>query len=411
MNVVRGETGLYGEIIVLRPLVQRWAAPAHLVSLLFPLGHSAEDIVPLFQRSRRGFTLIELLVVIAIIAILIALLLPAVQQAREAARRTQCKNNIKQIGLALHNYHDVAKQFPLGANCADGVSGTSNSCGSDFRHANWGTTWAISILPYIDQGPLFNKWDSRFPSSHQPNVTSVQLAAFKCPSEVNMDVTVGSGGSSPAQSPINNANSRYSKGNYGANYGGGYANENSGANGVMGNVPWNGSKNLGAFFSRGAAGYERYGMRIRDCLDGTSNSVAIGELLQEPGNGSCRGCWGLNMGAIVSAYTGTVNSAPNRPQDGTTGVATPNAPASQNGAPTPWADCPTFCGSSAGDRDLHCLDCGGDGKGGIATRSYHTGGAHIGLCDGATRFISSNIDREVYRGLLTIQGKEPLGSF
>ena len=284
-----------------------------------------------FRPARSGFTLIELLVVIAIIAILIALLLPAVQQAREAARRTQCKNNIKQISLALHNYHDVFKQFPIGANCADGVSGTSNSCGSDFRHPNWGTTWAISLFPYIDQAPLFNQWDSRFPSAHQPNVTSAKIVAFKCPSEVNDDVTVGSGGSTPAQSPINSTNSRYAKGNYGANYGGGYAGENSGANGVMGSVPWSGSFNEGAFFSRGAAGNERFGMRFRDCLDGTSNSVAIGELISERGNGSCRGCWGLNMGAIVSAYTGTVNSAPNRPQDGSTGIATPNAPASQAG--------------------------------------------------------------------------------
>jgi prepilin-type N-terminal cleavage/methylation domain-containing protein len=364
----------------------------------------------LHRRVRPGFTLIELLVVIAIIAILIALLLPAVQQAREAARRTQCKNNIKQISLALHNYHDVFNQFPIGSNCADGASGTANSCGGDFRHPNWGTTWAISLLPYIDQAPLFNQWDSRFPSAHQPNVTSAKIPAFKCPSEVADDVAVGSGGSTPAQSPINSQNSRYSKGNYGANYGGGYAGENSGANGVGGAAPWAGP-NQGAFFSRGPKGDERFGMNFRDCLDGTSNSIAIGELMIEKGNGSCRGCWGLNMGAIVSAYTGSVNSSPNRPQDGSFGVATPNAPAAQNGVMTPWADCPTFCGGSAGDVNLYCLDCGGDGKGGNAIRSYHTGGAHIGLCDGSGRFISNNIDRAVYRGLLTIQGKETIGEF
>jgi len=363
------------------------------------------------KRGRSGFTLIELLVVIAIIAILIALLLPAVQQAREAARRTQCKNNIKQISLALHNYHDTANQFPIGSNCADGVTGVANSCGTNFRHANWGTTWAISLLPYIDQAPLFNQWDSRFPSAHQPNVTSVKLVAFQCPSEVVSDIATGTGGATPAQSPINNANSRYSKGNYGANYGGGYAGENSGANGVAGAVTWNGSKNLGAFHSRGQNGYERFGMNFRDCRDGTSNSIAIGEMLIEAGNGSCRGCWGLNMGAIISGYTGTVNSSPNRPQDGPTGIATPNAPASLNGVVTPWGDCPTFCGSGAGDRDLHCLDCGGDGKGGNAIRSFHTGGAHIGLCDGSGRFISNNIDRVVYRSLLTIQGAETIGEF
>ncbi len=104
-----------------------------------------------FQKQRqRGFTLIELLVVIAIIAILIALLLPAVQQAREAARRTQCKNNLKQIGLSLHNYHDVYNSFPNGT--------VSTSAG------NWGISWWARVLPYVDQAPLYNQriinWNS-----------------------------------------------------------------------------------------------------------------------------------------------------------------------------------------------------------------------------------------------------------
>jgi len=96
---------------------------------------------------RSGFTLIELLVVIAIIAVLIALLLPAVQQARESARRSQCKNNLKQIGLALHNYHDTYRSFPLGAIFARG--GTVNP--------GWGTSWWVALLPYLDQGPLANR--------------------------------------------------------------------------------------------------------------------------------------------------------------------------------------------------------------------------------------------------------------
>src|SRR5690606_35270992 len=99
---------------------------------------------------RTGFTLIELLVVIAIIAILIALLLPAVQQAREAARRTQCKNNMKQKGPAVHNYHDVFGMFPP-AGTADGVGNNMN------QNDAWG--WPIRLLPYIDQGPLYNQID------------------------------------------------------------------------------------------------------------------------------------------------------------------------------------------------------------------------------------------------------------
>src|SRR5450432_1678919 len=95
-------------------------------------------------RKLSGFTLIELLVVIAIIAVLIALLLPAVQQAREAARRTQCKNNLKQMGLGLHNYHDTYNMFPPGALTAGGDN-------------LWGMSWYIRILPNIDQSVVFNQ--------------------------------------------------------------------------------------------------------------------------------------------------------------------------------------------------------------------------------------------------------------
>src|SRR5262245_59925031 len=101
------------------------------------------------RLNSRGFTWIELLVVIAIIAILIALLLPAVQQAREAARRTQCKNHMKQLGLALHNYHDVFQVFPPG-----GTTCTGNLC---LYGINNGHNFLANILPYMDQAPLFNK--------------------------------------------------------------------------------------------------------------------------------------------------------------------------------------------------------------------------------------------------------------
>ena len=115
-------------------------------------------------RKKRGFTLIELLVVIAIIAILIALLLPAVQQAREAARRTQCKNNLKQLGIALHNYHDVYNMFPFMR------GGTGNEAGVS---ANWNNRDSVSgfvmLLPMMEQGPLWNdiqKRDRVLPSRH-----------------------------------------------------------------------------------------------------------------------------------------------------------------------------------------------------------------------------------------------------
>jgi len=142
------------------------------------------------RRMRIAFTLIELLVVIAIIAILIALLLPAVQQAREAARRTQCKNGLKQLGLAMHNYHDVFKRFP------NGSTGSSNGVGT----GTYGWAWSMRLLPYIDQAPLFNQLDvgnglevphtaltnpddfTTAAAGSKEALLTTQIAVFMCPS-------------------------------------------------------------------------------------------------------------------------------------------------------------------------------------------------------------------------------------
>src|SRR4026208_2018828 len=108
-------------------------------------------------RRRFGFTLIELLVVIAIIAILIALLLPAVQQAREAARRTQCRNNLKQLGLALHNYHDNFQSFAPHIWVSPWTNPGAQVAGvNDWTNGSRGS-WIVRILPYLDQAPLFNQ--------------------------------------------------------------------------------------------------------------------------------------------------------------------------------------------------------------------------------------------------------------
>lgn len=195
------------------------------------------------SRSTRGFTLIELLVVIAIIAVLIALLLPAVQQAREAARRSQCKNNLKQLGLAMHNYHDVFNVFPVGQH---------NCC--------WGT-WMVAILPYIEQAPLFQLYqnsggnDATGPRySSAPNTTQVttkRLAVLTCPSDKD-------------SRPFGNITSH----NYVVNFG------NTGYS--QGTV--NGVTFKGAPFGN----LKAYG--FRDCTDGTSTTLLMAEVLQ--GNGS-----------------------------------------------------------------------------------------------------------------------------
>jgi len=139
--------------------------------------------------KRRAFTLVELLVVIAIIGILIALLLPAVQAAREAARRSQCTNNLKQIGLALHNYHDVQRSFPLGA---------YTGVGPVYGHLS-GTNWRTEILPYLEQGALYSKltfdgsafsgWSGLPFSGGNVALSGLKLDVYLCPSSLILSST------------------------------------------------------------------------------------------------------------------------------------------------------------------------------------------------------------------------------
>lgn len=227
-------------------------------------------------RKLRGFTLIELLVVIAIIAILIALLLPAVQQAREAARRTQCKNNLKQLGLAMHNYHDVFKSFSSGAYSA---VDDENGCDDD------GYGWAVMLLPFMDQGALFEQLPMTataadgFSSMEDPrgfnlcvttnyrksgNATSFipggdsRLTMFRCPSSTLPAVAPSSwkGYDYTGNSDLQNV---------------GY-----GTSDYKGCV---GKEDNGLFVkARDAAGEGRsLNTKIRDITDGTSNTIAIGE--------------------------------------------------------------------------------------------------------------------------------------
>jgi prepilin-type N-terminal cleavage/methylation domain-containing protein len=136
------------------------------------------------MRSRRqGFTLIELLVVIAIIAVLVALLLPAVQQAREAARRAQCRNNLKQIGLALHNYHDQFNTLPPAWIGVDPITRQHSVEGLN----GWG--WGARILPQMDQAPLFNEIDFRLSIADATHATvrDRHLPIYRCPSDTGPD--------------------------------------------------------------------------------------------------------------------------------------------------------------------------------------------------------------------------------
>jgi prepilin-type N-terminal cleavage/methylation domain-containing protein/prepilin-type processing-associated H-X9-DG protein len=236
------------------------------------------------KRMRRGFTLIELLVVIAIIAVLIALLLPAVQSAREAARRGQCSNNLKQIGIALHNYHQTGDKFPQGMS----ESLTANTAAGPFTsYQGWGE-WSAQaqMLQYIEGGTIYNATNFNFgmaygyPASVNLTVSTRAIATFGCPSDTNWafggapsssQATLASWGNSIYPPNINSY-----RGSIGTTTAvsitGGYAACQPDPFNIIGGNPTCVSDSTGMFTY-----WACYG--VRDCTDGTSNTVMFVESL------------------------------------------------------------------------------------------------------------------------------------
>lgn len=339
------------------------------------------------QRKRNAFTLIELLVVIAIIAVLIALLLPAVQQAREAARRSTCKNNLKQLGLALHNYHDALNQFPLN------YEATRQGSNRTFTSISW----ISAALPYFDQAPLYNTLDLSVNITGGTNYNGLNNAAAQaarvriipallCPS--NPQQALGQFAGNYADNGPWHGNGRdfqAARTDYVGNMGWVFTGWKDCGNDIPqgGSVPtpWvtpdqmhNGGADglprvAGVFWWMGSA-------KIAEIVDGTSNTIAIFEChhwntsKKFPGEQNKAAAWFTPIGAIESAFK-PINFAPEDIPGG-------------NGA-----------------EDTRCS----------SFSSTHIGGAHALLSDGAVRFISENIDRNLYKGLSTRAGGEVIGEF
>ncbi|ADG68372.1 protein of unknown function DUF1559 [Planctopirus limnophila DSM 3776] len=299
------------------------------------------------SNRSAGFTLIELLVVIAIIAILIALLLPAVQQAREAARRTQCRNNLKQLGIAMHNYHDTYNTLPpayVQATVAD-------------NKGHW--AWSAFLLPYIDQTPLFNTLNvnGQLPSAAiQANLGAMQnqLAAFDCPSDNGPRVH------DPALDPgyaIEDATTTTNRGLALSNY---VASNSTSAPRQAGRAGTDGTQGAtGAFFRNSRTNFS-------NITDGSSNTILVGE------RAWLSGAQRMSAGTLYAVRD-----------------ANAGGPAAQDVNPGWNQGIMTIVGTSKWG--INPVLTGPNTETSASYSSQHTGGAHFLMGDGAVKFLSQNI--------------------
>ena len=333
------------------------------------------------RLSRRAFTLIELLVVIAIIGILIGLLLPAVQKVREAASRMKCTNNLKQIGLALHNYHDANNVFPPGY-----VDGNTNPDSTPDNDVGPGWGWASFTLPYIEQGNLYKQINFSQPVGTGVNaqVSLQPLTIFQCPSDpYQQNVPVYD---SSFTSPI----ATVAHGNYlGCNGWRECFNAAGGGGGLNGNDGLNGPAGLagaGLFYRNSRSTFA-------SITDGTSNTIIVGE---RSGNHSPSTWTGAVTGGRCPAWMANQPPTPYVPPPG---PPYDNADFDEalvlshgNATHVPSADFPIF------DPDTFY--------------SMHTGnGANFLFGDGSVHWLTSSIDPNTYQALCTMAGGEVLGSW
>ncbi|MCS7304773.1 MAG: DUF1559 domain-containing protein [Thermoguttaceae bacterium] len=319
-----------------------------------------------FRPPLHGFTLVELLVVIAIIGILIALLLPAVQAAREAARRIQCRNNLKQLALAMLNYENAYRGFPPAAISWEHAEYAGRGPGSWYDDHGWYS----QIGPYIEQQAWHDRINFKLSFSHElnrePRTTMIQL--YACPSDRGLQRNEWD---SPTWSRL--------RGNYVVNFG----NTNYGQTAKQG-VPF-----LGAPFT-----YRRH-TPISQITDGTSQTLLIGEILVIPELGT-QAPW-EGWGGPLSDFTTSLGGQTFQ------GWLTPNSPAGDEVA-RKILPCEIYlrnkipCPVWVSDTKLQSF----------ALRSKHPGGVQAACCDGSVHFFSESIDLALWRALSSAQGGEAI---
>jgi prepilin-type N-terminal cleavage/methylation domain-containing protein/prepilin-type processing-associated H-X9-DG protein len=362
-------------------------------------------------RGRTGFTLVELLVVIAIIGILIALLLPAVQAAREAARRSQCTNNLKQFALAFHNYESTAKKLPSGyydisqpgnfaATCdSSGYTPATCACGSGGGACpRWGTPLFINMAPYYEQTAIYNQYKMSCPWRIGDNwklLNLTQVASMKCPSDAS------NGG-------------QWTQNSYAFSVGpnSGWDIPNDGGNRTNGMIEW------------------KFEVAFADVLDGLSNTIMLAERGAESGNANFtpfqapQDDWYLTGSATIQQNTSFPNNMPNGTVAGLLaavnawGAAVGNTPATGGNDSANSAGYHHFCGNTCWSAWATChhvneltppnwqypnvadstcdfysaANPNGNDVNLFGVRSKHPGGANVAMGDGSVHFVSSTID-------------------
>jgi prepilin-type N-terminal cleavage/methylation domain-containing protein/prepilin-type processing-associated H-X9-DG protein len=388
------------------------------------------------SRIRRGFTLIELLVVIAIIAVLIALLLPAVQSAREAARRAQCTNNMKQIGLAMHNYHSANNSFP------QGKSQAASAIGYKGGYAGW-TDWSAQaeMLGYVEQSPLYNSINFNYCGGYGygmvANITAwtAVVQTFLCPSDTNADkggppvssVATATGWGNSTWPPGTN-NYRGSIGTTTSVYGWstGYACCSPDPLNIAG-----GSAVVPPFSTGMFAYWISFG--IRDCTDGTSNTIAYAECLTGTNTNTFGILPGTNNNSVVGVTAATPGEVPDASAPGVyQNVIVPALNActaaykagttnqqlsNTNGNRWGWGATsitlfntvapPNYTFSACRDS---CPGCGPDDSLFSNAQSRHPGGVNVLMTDGSARFIKDSISPQTWMALGTRANGETISA-
>lgn len=314
-------------------------------------------------ERRRGFTLVELLVVIAIIGVMVGLLLPAVQAAREAARRMQCSNNLRQMGLALHNYHDAYNAFPIG----------SRSHPTIVPRNSHGTNWRTSILPYLEQAPLFDQLNfetgsfagvgTSFNNGNEV-LSGLMVNVYKCPSSTIGPFETDQGTSNPQRSMMHE-----------------YV-------GVAGSYPDPGGRgnvckqSVRGMVCRNGLMLANENKGLRHAVDGTSNTIVIAEqsglVDKMPIRANYNGGWtGTSADPGHPVYT--VSDVPTNHNFYHTGLSVIR-----------WAiNAPTSVANSSNQ----CYMTN------TVINSLHPGGIQVALGDGSVRFLSESLDMETLRRL------------